>query len=222
MDTRIQIAPSILSADFAFLGDAVRQVEEAGADMLHVDIMDGSFVPNITVGPLVVEAIHKVTKLPLDVHLMIVHPEYYLDAFAKAGADFLTVHPETGGHLHCMLQQIKSLGIKAGVALNPGTTSNVLEYILPLVDLVLVMTVNPGFGGQAFIPEMLGKIKVVRQLLDKCGRDVRLSVDGGINTETAPQVVSAGANILVAGTAVFDFPRGIGPAIAALREVVYE
>ncbi len=217
MDTRIRIAPSILAADFAFLGDAVRRVEEAGADMVHVDVMDGNFVPNITVGPQVVAAIRKVTKLPLDVHLMIVRPECHLAAFVKAGADYLTVHPEACGHLHRVLQQIRFLGVKVGVALNPGTPPIVLEYILPLVDLVLVMTVNPGFGGQVFVAEMLEKIKVVRKMLDRLGRVEYLSVDGGINEETAPLVVSAGANLLVAGTFVFGHPRGIGPAIVTLR-----
>ncbi len=220
MDTRIQIAPSILAADFASLGDAVRQVEESGADMVHVDVMDGVFVPNITIGPLVIAAIRKVTKLPLDVHLMLAHPEYYLDAFVEAGADSLTVHPEACVHLYCVLQRIKSLGVKAGIALNPGTSPAVLEYILHLVDLVLVMTVNPGFGGQVFIAEMIEKIRVVRQMLDRSERATCLSVDGGINTDTAPLVVSAGANLLVAGTFIFNHPKGIGPAVAALREAV--
>ncbi len=216
----IKIAPSILAADFAALGDAVRAAEAAGADWIHVDVMDGHFVPNLTIGPPVVAALRRVTSLPLDVHLMIEAPERLLEAFARAGADYLTVHPEASVHLHRTLQQIRALGVRAGVALNPSTPETALRYVTSLVDVVLVMSVNPGFGGQAFLPEVLPKVRAVRALLDASGRpEVALAVDGGIDRRTAPLVVAAGADVLVAGTAVFGAEEGIAAAIAALREV---
>ena len=220
MGRHIYIAPSILSANFAYLGDAVKEAESAGADVIHVDVMDGHFVPNITIGPMVVAALRKATNLPLDVHLMIEQPELYVEAFAKAGADFVTVHPEATKHFHRVLQQIQDLDIGVGVALSPGTSESVLYYVLSKVDLVLVMTVNPGFGGQAFLPETLPKIAVVRQMLDAIGSGARLSVDGGINVTTAPLVVDAGADHLVAGSAVFGAPEGVAVAINNLRAVV--
>lgn len=213
----IRLAPSILSADFTHLGEQVLTAAAAGADLIHVDVMDGHFVPNLTVGPLVVAALRPLTTLPLDVHLMIERPERYLEVFAQAGADCLTVHPEAGPHLHRTLQQIHALGVKAGVALNPATPETALQYVLPLVDLVLVMTVNPGFGGQAFLPEVLPKVRAVRALLDAAGSPAWLEVDGGIGPQTAPLVVAAGADTLVAGAAVFGAPAGIGPALQALR-----
>ncbi|HOU13197.1 MAG TPA: ribulose-phosphate 3-epimerase [Anaerolineae bacterium] len=220
MDRCVRIAPSILSADFAYLGAAVEMAEAAGADVIHVDVMDGHFVPNITIGPLVVAALRKVTTLPLDVHLMIASPERYLEVFAQAGADVLTVHPEATPHLHRVLQQIRALGIQAGVALNPATSESVLRYVVPMLDLVLVMTVNPGFGGQAFLPEMLPKIAAVRSILDAADQEAWLSVDGGIDVTTAPLVVAQGANHLVAGSAIFAAPEGVAAAIRALRGVV--
>ncbi len=216
---RIQIAPSILAADFAALGQAVREAEAAGADFIHVDVMDGRFVPNLTIGPPVVAALHRVTRLPLDVHLMIVEPERYLRAFAEAGAAILTVHPEATIHLHRTLSQIRALGLKAGVALNPSTSEESLRYVLEVVDLVLVMSVNPGFGGQRFIPAVLPKIERVRAMLDGAGRqEVIVAVDGGISPQTAPQVIRAGADLLVAGSAVFRAEAGVAEAIRRLRE----
>ena len=215
-----RIAPSILSADFARLADEISAAEHAGGDVIHVDVMDGHFVPNITIGPLVVAAIKKITQLPLDVHLMIDHPERYVRDFVEAGADSLSVHPESTPHLHRVLQQIRSYGVEAGVVLNPATPVSVLEYTLDLVNVVLVMTVNPGFGGQKFIPEMLGKIRQVRNLLENKGKDAWISVDGGINTLTAPQVVAYGANSLVAGSAIFASPDGVAAAILQLRSSV--
>lgn len=214
---RVKIAPSILSADFARLGQQVSEAEAAGADYIHVDVMDGQFVPNITVGPLVVRAVRGVTSLPLDVHLMIEAPERYLEDFCAAGATGLTVHVETCPHLHRTVQQIKELGCRAGVTLNPSTPVTALEEILPYVDLVLVMTVNPGFGGQSFIERSLGKIARVRSMLDELASGAELEVDGGIDAQTAPLVVGAGANVLVAGSAVFASAEGIASAIAGLR-----
>jgi len=218
----IKIAPSILSADFARLGEQVAEAEAAGADYIHVDVMDGRFVPNITVGHLVVKALRPVTKLPLDVHLMIEAPERYIEQFAKAGADILTVHQEACPHLHRVIGEIKELGVRAGVSLNPATPLNTLEEILPYLDLVLLMTVNPGFGGQEFIEEMLSKIERMRQMLDERGLTCELEVDGGINVETAPQVVAAGANVLVAGEAIFGAQGGIAGAMRRIRESIEE
>jgi ribulose-phosphate 3-epimerase len=199
----VRIAPSILSADFASLGADVDTIIKAGADWVHVDVMDGHFVPNITIGPAVVKAIRKVTNAPFDVHLMISPVDPYIEDFAAAGSDIITAHIEAGPHIHRTLQYIKSLGKKAGVSLNPSTPASSICHILDIVDLVLVMTVNPGFGGQSFIEGQLAKISEIRKMIDQTGRDIDLEVDGGINTETAKQVISAGADVLVAGTAVF-------------------
>lgn len=199
----LRISPSILSADFARLGEEVAAVTQAGADYIHVDIMDGHFVPNITIGPQVVQALRPHSDLPFDVHLMIAPADPYIVAFAEAGADIITVHPEAGPHLHRTLQLIKAQGKKAGVSLNPATPVEVLDPILEDIDLVLIMSVNPGFGGQSFIPSALPKIEAVRKRIDALGKPIDLEVDGGINGETARQAVDAGADVLVAGTATF-------------------
>lgn len=212
-----KIAPSILSADFARLGDDVRAAEEAGADWIHVDVMDGHFVPNLTIGPPVVRAVRPVTSLPLDVHLMIEQPERHLAAFAAAGADRLTVHVETCPHLHRTIQQIKELGVRAGVALNPATPLVSLEEILPELDLVLVMSVNPGFGGQAYIPSSTAKIARARAMLDAIGSEAELEVDGGINPATVAEVTRAGATVLVAGSAIFNEQASVADNIRRLR-----
>jgi len=215
------IAPSILSADFGRLADEVQAVEAAGADWIHVDVMDGHFVPNITIGPLVADAVRKATSLPVDVHLMIESPERYLEDFVKAGADRITVHQETCPHLHRTLQQIRELGALPGVALNPSTPIASLRDVIPYLELVLVMTVNPGFGGQAFIPSSTKKIRAARELLEKEGRgDVPVQVDGGVGPKTASTVVGAGANVLVAGSAVFGHPDGAGEGVRALRSSI--
>lgn len=216
----VKIAPSLLSADFTRLGEQVAQCEDAGADYLHLDIMDGRFVPQISFGPIVVEAVRHASKLPLDVHLMIVEPEAHLEAFAKAGANILTVHYEACPHLHRVLERIKSLGVKAGVAINPLTPVGALEEALDFADLVLVMTVDPGYGGQEFIFGMEEKVARVRRLIQEKGWGCELEVDGGIDTRTAPTVVSAGAQVLVAGTSIFQPPLGIQEAIMALRDSI--
>jgi len=212
------ISPSILSADFARLGEEVRAIDEAGADWIHVDVMDGHFVPNLTIGPNVVKAIRSWSDKPFDVHLMISPVDAYLEAFAEAGADIITVHPEAGPHIHRTVQAIKGLGKKAGVSLNPGTPAKMLDYLIDEIDLVLVMSVNPGFGGQSFIASQLRKIEAVRKMIDKSGRAIHLEVDGGVNPETARQCVDAGADVLVAGSAAFKGgPNHYAPNIAALK-----
>jgi ribulose-phosphate 3-epimerase len=212
----IKIAPSILSANFAALGEEIRDVEQGGADYIHVDVMDGHFVPNITIGPLIVEAIRPVTDLPLDVHLMIEQPDRYIPAFAKAGADLLSVHVEACPHLHRTIHLIKDHGVKAGVVLNPHTPVEMIQHIMEDVDLVLLMTVNPGFGGQKFIPSVLPKIRQVAQFVKERNLSVEIEVDGGINAETARLCVEAGANVLVAGSAIYN-ERDRAAAIRALR-----
>lgn len=204
---RIQIAPSLLSANFANLTTEIEDVANGGADLLHIDIMDGHYVPNLTFGPPVIAALRNITNLPFDVHLMVTNPSQYIDAFAKLGASYITVHIETDPHIHRTLEYIKSLGVKAGITLNPGTSLSALEAIISYVDLVLIMSVNPGFGGQAFIPQSLARIQKVREMLDACGNTKALiEVDGGVNVKTAPQIIEAGADILVAGSAVFGHP----------------
>ena len=204
MKKPVRIAPSILSADFASLGAEISAIADAGADWIHVDVMDGHFVPNISIGPAVIKAIRKKTTLPFDIHLMISPVDPYIEEFAAAGADIITAHIEAGPHAHRTIQHIKSLGLKAGISLNPSTPASSLRHILDAVDLILVMTVNPGFGGQIFIEEQLEKIKTIRKMIDETGRDIDLEVDGGVNEKTARRAISAGADVLVAGTAVFD------------------
>ena len=210
------IAPSILSADFAHLADEVAAVERGGADLLHVDVMDGHFVPNLTVGPPIVESLKKVTKLPLDCHLMMTNADAFIDEFASAGADYLTVHVEACPHLHRTVQVIKERGVKAGVTLNPATSLHTIEEILPEVDLVLIMSVNPGFGGQKFITSCLQKIVTTRQMIDRAGSRALLEVDGGVKVDNAAQILAAGADVLVAGSAIFT-SRDYAATIAALR-----
>jgi ribulose-phosphate 3-epimerase len=212
---QIKIAPSILSANFAALLDDVLEAEKAGAEYLHIDVMDGHFVPNITIGPLVVEALRAKSNMCFDVHLMIENPDYFIEKFIKAGADLITVHVEAVNHLHRTISLIKEKGARAGVALNPATSPDTIEYILPLVDLVLLMSVNPGFGGQTFIPEVLPKIKYVRKMMEQLGFNPEVQVDGGINKEIAASVVRAGANVLVAGSAIFSG----GDIAAAVRQL---
>jgi ribulose-phosphate 3-epimerase len=214
----VRIAPSILAADFARLGDEIKAVTKAGADFIHVDVMDGHFVPNITIGPDVIGALRDTSDLPFDVHLMISPVDCYVPAFASAGADIITVHPEAGPHLHRTLQQIHALNKKAGVALNPATPVDILDNVMDDVDLILVMSVNPGFGGQAFIDSQLSKIEAIRKRIDATGRNIDLEVDGGINAETAKRAISAGADLLVAGTATFaGGPDAYAANIARLR-----
>jgi ribulose-phosphate 3-epimerase len=216
LSQRVLVAPSILSADFARLGEEVQAVEKAGADWLHVDVMDGRFVPNITIGPPVVKALRAVTKLPLDVHLMIVEPEKYLDAFAEAGADTITIHVEACVHLHRALCHIRSLGKRAGVTMNPSTPEDHIRYVLEVCDQVLVMSVNPGFGGQSFLTSQLAKVKAIKQMIDERKLNVDIEIDGGIAPDTAPQAIAAGARVLVAGNAVFK-QKDYAKAIAALK-----
>ena len=214
----ITIAPSVLAADFSHLADQVSQAESGGADWIHLDVMDGRFVPNITIGPFIVEAVRRSTSLPLDTHLMIVDPDKHLEAFRKAGADHITVHQEACTHLHRTITHIKSLGAKAGVSINPATPCSTLKEIISEVDLILIMTVNPGFGGQSFIEGSLRKIRETKDMIVKAGRDIRLEVDGGIDVVTAPLVAEAGADVLVAGTSIFR-ASNIKNAIVELRSV---
>jgi len=219
MTKKIKVAPSLLSADFSRLGEEIKAVEAAGADVIHVDVMDGHFVPNITIGPLIVEAARRSTKLPLDVHLMITNPELYIADFAKSGADYITVHVETAFHLDRLIQSIKEhKGVKAAVALNPATPLTSLDYVLSSVDMVLIMSVNPGFGGQAFIPSALDKIAKLRKRIDELGLKTEIEVDGGVKPSNAAEVIKAGADILVAGSAVFG-AKDYAAAIRGIRGV---
>ena len=220
MKGKIKLAPSILSADFARLGEQVAEATKAGADYIHIDVMDGHFVPNITIGAPVVASLRSWTHLPLDVHLMIEQPERYISRFADSGADIITVHVEACWHLHRTIQVIKELGIKAGVALNPASPLSMVDEIMPHLDLILIMSVDPGFGGQAFIPETLEKISRLRRIVDSRKVDAELEVDGGITIDNAPSIVKAGANVLAVGNSVFKTKEGISQALQRIREVV--
>ena len=217
---QIKISPSILSANFARLGEHVKEAEDAGVDYIHVDVMDGHFVPNITIGPLIVKALRPETKLPLDVHLMIENPERYIEDFAQAGADIITVHQETCPHLHRTLQQIHNLGIRAGVSLNPSTPASTLAEIITEVDLILVMSVNPGLGALIYIPACTGKIEKLRSMLDVCGSSADLEVDGGVNVDNVCEVIGAGANAFVAGSAVFNDRHSVAENVQLLRKKI--
>lgn len=216
----IGIVPSVLSADFTRLGDQVREAEQAGAQRIQVDVMDGHFVPNITMGPLIVNAVRRSTTLPVEAHLMISHPEQFIEAFATAGADYIIVHQEASPHLHRIIQQIKATGKMAGIALNPSTPVVMLEDILSMLDMVIIMTVNPGFGGQKFIPETLPKIRQLRETIDRLEIHCDIEVDGGIHETVVPLVVQAGANLLVAGSAVYNEHESVAEAIARLRNAI--
>jgi len=220
VSNKIQIAPSILAADFTCLGDQIREAEAAGADQIHIDVMDGRFAPNITMGPLVIEAVRRVTALPLDVHLMMVEPDHMLSTFAQSGANTLGVHYEACLNLHRTLQTIRQLGCKPEVVLNPGTPASVLSEVLHLVDAVLVMTVNPGFGGQAFLPETMRKVTQLREMAKAIGHEMDIEVDGGVNVDTAATCVAAGATILVAGSAVFSSKYSVQAGMDKLRAVI--
>tara|TARA_Y100001970_G_scaffold264117_1_gene350386 strand:+ start:1828 stop:2505 length:678 start_codon:yes stop_codon:yes gene_type:complete len=216
----IKISPSILSADFTRLYEQINEVEKAGVDYIHVDVMDGHFVPNITIGPMIVDALRSLTKLPLDVHLMIDNPDMYIDEFSKAGSDIITVHQEACIHIHRTIQKIHDLGLKAGISINPSTPVNTLEDIISDVDLVLVMTVNPGFGGQSYIHSCTKKINKIREMLNLCGSSADLEVDGGVNVSTISEVVAAGANAIVAGSAIFDNNNSVKQNVDNLREKI--
>lgn len=216
----IKIAPSILAADFTRLGEQVRDADQAGADWIHVDVMDGRFVPNITMGPLVVEAVKRVTSLPLDVHLMIVEPERYIDAFAQAGADHITIHIEASLNLHRTIQSIHEVGCKAGVAINPHTSATALTEMMPFIDIINVMTVNPGFGGQTFIKQTMSKIADLRAMVGNIRREIFIEVDGGINAETASSVIQAGADVLIVGSAIFSDDYPVQAGVGKIRDAV--